>query len=171
VVLPYTKVDLDGGLVWDCAVRRLRDIDDAELRQGIATLPGGIEHMILARADPALIREQVLLLAGGKLALRLRSIIATFSAEEIAAEIALLAMTPDAEILDGGPRLAQEVHHLLEAGEAGDAELRPHILRLEAARRVLAQRREAGVSLGEEDSGAGMAFPGAADIGPERTLN
>jgi hypothetical protein len=47
-------IALDGGKVWDCAVRRLRDIDDDELRAGLVVLPGVVDDMIMGRADPAL---------------------------------------------------------------------------------------------------------------------
>jgi hypothetical protein len=168
--LPFARIELDGGMVWDCALRRLKNIDDAELRAGLAIGPGAIDNMIMARTDPALIKEQALLLEGGKLALRLRGILAAIPAAELAAEVTRLSLVPDHEIGDGAPRLAMATHHELEGGKASDEALRPHLLRLEAAWLVLAQRREAGVSLGE-GSGAGMSFPGVADLADERRLN
>jgi hypothetical protein len=152
-------------------VRRLANIDDDELRQGIVTLPSVIENMIMGRADPQLIQEQALLLEGGKLALKLRRIVAGITAEELAAEITRLALVADAEIEDGSPRLAMATHYLIEAGKAGDDALRQHILHWHAGRTILRQRREAGVAVREGSGGDGMAFPAAADTGPERTLN
>jgi hypothetical protein len=171
VVLPFARFEFSGDEVWRMGLHRLRDISDAALREAAAVLPGAIDNRLMARADPAQLREMALHLEGARLALRVRAVVATFTAAELEAELAAMALVPDNEILDGGPLLAQELHHRMVADGATDDTLRPHVLRWHAAHIVLRQQAEVGVVVGEGAGGDGMAFPGVADFGPERSLN